>query len=96
MEARIKYPEVRCAYCGKLYKRKHNRQKYCSDECSKEANREKDRIRHLRYYYKNKNRINTTKIGTRSIGPRANPNKERESEIVRNELDRIGLRALTF
>lgn len=96
MEVKIKYPKRKCAYCGKEFEKHHNRQIYCSPECSKEANREKDRIRHLRYYYKHKDRINTTKIGTRTIGPRAHQDKEREAEIVQNEIDRIGLRPLSF
>ena len=96
MEVKIKYPTVKCAYCGKPFRKTHNRQIYCSPECSREANREKDRIRHLRYYYRHKQRINTTRIGTRTIGPKPHEDKEREAEIVQNEIDRIGLRGLTF
>ena len=50
----------------------------------------------LRYYYRHKQRINTTRIGTRTIGPKPHEDKEREAEIVQNEIDRIGLRGLTF
>ena len=83
MEVKIKYPKRKCQYCGKEFEKHHNRQIYCSPECSKEANREKDRI-------------NQTKIGTRTIGPRAHQDKEREAEIVQNEIDRIGLKPLSF
>ena len=96
MKVKTRYPKVKCAYCGELFTKKHNRQIYCSDKCSTEANREKDRIRHIRYYYKNKNRINKTKIGTRTIGPKAHKDKTREAEIVQNEIERIGLRVLSF
>lgn len=91
MKATIKYPKTKCAYCGKPFTKQHNRQKYCTPECAYEANKEKDRIRHLRYYHRHKKRINHTKTGTRTIGPRPNPNPEREAEIVKNEIERIGL-----
>ena len=94
MDIRINYPKAKCAYCGKQYTKQHNRQTYCSDECRENARKEKKRIYNSKYYYKNKKRLHQTQIGTRSIGPRANPNKERESEIIQNEIERIGLKTL--
>ena len=91
MKVQVKYPEVRCAYCGKTFEKHHNRQKYCSTTCATNAHREHKRNWAYRYYYKNKKRINTTRIGTRTIGPKPNPNIEREEEIVKNEVERIGL-----
>ena len=95
MKVEIKYPEIKCAYCGRTFERKHNRQKYCSEECAYHAHREKHNIRCRRYYYRHKDRINKTKIGTRTIGPKPNPDPTREAEIIQNEVERIGLR-LTF
>lgn len=92
MKVKINYPEVKCAYCGKTFERKHNRQKYCSEECAYHAHREKHNIRCRRYYYRHKDRINKTKIGTRTIGPKPNPDPNREAEIIQNEVERIGLR----
>ena len=91
MKVNIKYPERKCAYCGKPFERKHNRQKYCSEECAYHAHREKHNIRCRRYYYRHKDRINKTKIGTRTIGPKPNPDPTREAEIIQNEVERIGL-----
>ena len=96
MKVEVKYPTVKCAYCGKPYKKHHNRQKYCSPECAYQAHREKHRIRNMRYYYKHRERINKTKIGTRTIGPKPNNNPEREAEIVQNEIERIGLKNTFF
>lgn len=93
MKVQIKYPKVKCAYCGKTFEKHHNRQIYCSDKCRYEANLEKQQIRNRRYYNRHKNRINQTKIGTRTIGPHKHPDTERESEIIQNEIDRIGLRS---
>ena len=92
MKVKINYPEVKCAYCGRTFERKHNRQKYCSEECAYHAHREKHNIRCRRYYYRHKDRINKTKIGTRTIGPKPNPDPNREAEIIQNEVERIGLR----
>lgn len=91
MKVQIKYPKTKCAYCGKTFTKKHNRQKYCSDKCRKYARQEKRRIYDSRYYYKNRDIINKKRIGTRTIGPKPNPDTERETEIVRNEVERIGL-----
>jgi predicted nucleic acid-binding Zn ribbon protein len=95
MKINIKYPKAKCAYCGKEYTKTHNRQMYCSDKCRTEARREQKRKWALKYYHKNKTRINHTKIGTRTIGPHKHENDERETEIVQNEIKRVGLR-LTF
>ena len=92
MKVNIKYPERKCAYCGKPFERKHNRQKYCSEECAYHAHREKHNIRCRRYYYRHRDRINKTKIGTRTIGPQPHNDIEREQQIIENEIDRIGLR----
>lgn len=91
MKVKIKYPKVKCAYCGKPFTKTHNRQKYCSKECADNAHREQKNNWAYTYYHKNKDRINKTRIGTRTIGPNPNPDKNREQEIVQNEIDRIGL-----
>ena len=91
MKVKTRYPQVKCAYCGELFTKKHNRQIYCSDKCSKNARQEKKRIYNSKYYYKNKKRILTTAIGTRTISPHKHENHEREAEIVQNEIQNIGL-----
>ena len=50
----------------------------------------------MRYYYRHRDRINKTKIGTRTIGPKPNPDPEREAEIINNEIERIGLHTHIF
>ena len=91
MKIQIQYPKSKCKYCGKTYTKKHNRQEYCSEHCRKEARKEQKRNWALQYYYKNKKTINTTRIGTRTIGPHKHPEDEKEQTIVQNEIDRIGL-----
>ena len=91
MKVNIKYPEAKCKWCGNTYKKTHNRQQYCSDYCRNEAKKEQTRNSKLRHYYRNRNQINKTSIGTRTIGPHKNPNDDKEAEIVQNEIRRIGL-----
>ena len=91
MKVEIKYPQAKCSYCGKPYTKTHNRQKYCSPECAENAHREHKRNWAYTNYHKNRDHINKVRIGTRTIGPRPNPNTEREAEIVQNEIERIGL-----
>ena len=91
MKVQIKYPTAKCAYCGQEYTKTHNRQKYCSTKCAENAHREHKRNWAYRNYHKNKQHINTTRIGTRTIGATRNPDPEREAQIVQNEIERIGL-----
>ena len=91
MKVNIQYPKAKCAYCGKEYTKTHNRQTYCSDKCRTEARREKRRRYDYKYYRKNRDIINQKRIGTRTIGPKPNPNKEREQQIIQKEIERIGL-----
>ena len=92
MKVEIKYPKAKCGWFGKTFEKHHNRQKYCCKECSKEAKKEQDQKHRLRWVQKNKQRLYQTQLGTRTIGPKPNPDTDREAEIVRNELERIGLK----
>lgn len=91
MKATIKYPKAKCKWCGKTYTKTHNRQQYCSDYCRKEAKKEQDQKHRLKWVHKNKERLYQTQLGTRTIGPHKNNDDEREHEIIRNEIERIGL-----
>jgi hypothetical protein len=42
---------VICKWCGKQYNKKHNRQMYCNEECSKESERENNNKRRIKYYH---------------------------------------------
>ena len=89
MEAKIKYPQTKCSYCGKPFTKKHNRQTYCSDACRNNARQEKKRTYNKTYYIKNRERLQQTTIGTRTIGPHKHPINEREQQIVQNEKQRL-------
>lgn len=91
MKVQIKYPKAKCPICGKTYTKHHNRQKYCSDECRKEAKRRQDTKHKLNWWYKNKTHLNQTRLGTICISQHRNPDPDREAEIVKNEKQRLGL-----
>ena len=91
MKVNIQYPIRKCALCGKEFERKHNRQIYCSKKCAQEGARIKDRKTKLAWFYRNKQKIYQTQLGTRTISQHPNPNPEREAEIIKNEKQRLGL-----
>jgi len=93
MKATIKYPIRTCPICGTPFERKHNRQKYCSDECRTEAKRRQDAHHKLRWWHKNKKRLNNTRPGTRTISSHRNPDPEKEQKIVQNELHRLKIKS---
>ena len=88
MKVKIQYPEKECPICHKKFKKQHNRQIYCSKECSKEAKKRQDRQAWTRWFHKNKKRLYQKQLGTRTIGPKPNPDIKREAEIVHNEKNR--------
>jgi hypothetical protein len=85
--------EVECEWCGELFTKTHNRQIYCSEECAKEAALIKDRKTKLAWFYRNRERLYATQLGTRTLGPHRNEDEEREYEIIQNELKRLGLKS---
>ena len=84
--------EVECKWCGTLFKKRHNRQVYCSKTCADQAKALQDTHHKLRWWYKNKDRINLTRIGTNTISEHRQTDFNKEQEVVENELRRLGLR----
>ena len=81
-----------CQLCGKPYKKQHRNQRYCSEDCSKEARRLKNRIYFSRWYTKNKTYCWARKKGTGTLGPHRHDNDESEYEAIQTELRRLHLR----
>ena len=46
-----------CKYCGKEFEKTHNRQMYCSKECSTKAKKEQDLIHRRKWWNKNSHKI---------------------------------------
>ena len=84
---------TKCAWCGNPFHKTHNRQMYCSKECATNAKREQDRHHWLKWFYKNKDHLYETQLGTRSLGPHREEDFEEEYKIIQKELKRLGLKS---
>lgn len=84
----------KCRYCGRLFIKKHNAEKYCSQHCKYEAHLESNRKsankRNKQRTYNTRTR-NITVLG--SLGtissPHRNPNFDVESRIIKSQLRMI-------
>ena len=83
----------KCEWCGNPFHKTHNRQMYCSKECATNAKKEQDRRHWLKWFYKNKDHLYETQLGTRSLGPHREEDFEEEYKIIQKELKRLGLKS---
>lgn len=87
--------ETKCAYCGKIFKKKHFNEKYCSIECRKNSRQEQNRRNFHRWYHKHKNDMGYDKrwkMGTGELGPHMHDNVDKERNAIKNEFARLRLR----
>lgn len=87
---------TKCKWCGKEFDKKHNRQMYCNEYCSKESRKEKVKKARLKYYnkYNKKEKIQTysqykQELGTGSLSMHRNSNYEIEQVLVKREKQRL-------
>ena len=87
----------KCAWCGKEFEKTHNRQVCCSKECQKERQKELNRNRQQRYYYRHKvgnvNSKNITDLGSRGTSQTSHSknNFRDEYKSIQSEKKRLGL-----
>ncbi|MBQ6345151.1 MAG: hypothetical protein IJI96_03450 [Methanobrevibacter sp.] len=84
----------KCRYCGKLFIRKHNAEKYCSQHCRYEAHLESNRK-----YINKRNRQRTyntrvknlTTLGSKGTisSPHRNLDFKQEARIIKSQLRMI-------
>lgn len=80
-----------CKWCGKTYRKKHNRQVYCSPHCSQQGRRYLKTI--WQRTYRKKYGIPLT-VGTGGLGKTPRPTHEEELQTVEKELRKHGLKPL--
>ena len=83
-----------CAYCGKKFYKKHNRQIYCS-KCKKFAYQDKSAARQRSYKKRLKeNGVKPFAIGCKDViqGKHRNPNFEIEAKIIENQMKLFSLK----
>lgn len=84
-----------CKWCGNEFIKKHNRQMYCNEYCSNEAEKENRRIRDRKYYHRYKNVMHEEKrcgLGSGLLSMHRHENDIRELIAVQKEMRRMGLR----
>lgn len=87
---------IKCSWCGKLFFRQSNAQKYCSDHCKHES-----LLENKRKYINNRNKRTTFNTRTKNLttlgslntglGAKSNDDFDKEERLVRNELRRLGI-----
>lgn len=85
-----------CEYCGREFIKTHGNQKYCSEICSENKNRELNADAANKYYHHNKKLRGGDKVwglGSGSLGPHRHEDSDLELEKVQNEMRRLGLPA---
>ena len=85
----------KCGWCGQSYRRRHNRQVYCSSECRTAARQEQSRTSSLKYYHTHKNRLNEDRkygLGSGGLGQHAYPDFDREHLQIQREMRRLRLK----
>lgn len=83
-----------CKWCGSEFIKEHNRQVYCSEYCSKEAEKENRRIRDRKYYHKYKNVMNEEQkwgLGSGFLGMHREIDTILEYNNIQKEKKRLGL-----
>lgn len=79
------YNKSKCNWCGHPYIRRHTRQKYCSQECQKEAHLEQDR------QYQYKRRKQRKRLGTTRITEHKQEDDNIEQQVIQEERRRTGI-----
>lgn len=89
-----KVKKSKCGWCGKYYVKTANKQKYCSQECRKNAINEQARRKSHRWYHRHKHELSEKQrwgLGSGAIGQHRHEDYEKEQQVITNELKRIGI-----
>ena len=87
-----------CKWCGKPFKKYHNRQIYCCDDCKKYARQiqqrdDKRKSRKINYIFKDDAYYG---LGSGGLSAHANKNFNNESMKIQKEKKRLGINNLFF
>ena len=91
----------RCKYCGKLFKKQHNREMYCCDDCRKLAHQDqcRENMRKMRRLTRTGERVSNgdsyLHAGTGWLGCHMLDNEADEHAAVSKQLISIGLKRYT-
>ena len=92
----LKYSKVgECVWCGKLFLKKHHKEKYCSERCRKDSRGHQSRMKSHRYYHKHKFEMSEKQrfgLGSGTLGQHSYKDFDKESTVVRKEMKRLRLK----
>ena len=87
--------EIKCQWCGETFTRKYAPEKYCSDECRRDARKLQNRNKSFKWYHKNKNDLTEKQrygLGGGNLGQHRQKDFKKEYTIIRNELRRLKIK----
>lgn len=85
-----------CKWCGEEFIKKHNRQVYCSSQCSKYARQEKNRGYFRKYYHKYKETMSEEQrcgLGTGYLSMHRNNNFNQEFLAIKKEMEKLKIKS---
>jgi len=85
----------KCKWCGEEFEKKHNRQMYCNEYCSKEAERENTRKRRIKHYYRYKNIMHEEQkygLGSGFLSIHRYTDESKEFTAIQNEMKRLKIK----
>lgn len=85
---------IKCEWCGKPFKKKHNRQIYCTPKCNYYAQLEKTNNRVRKYRLQKRKQFgyeSVKNLGSGHLGPHPDKNMVKEAVLVRKEKNRYKL-----
>lgn len=78
----------KCKWCGKPFKKEHNRQEYCCQKCRTYALLEQKMIFARQYRKKHSKQ----RLGTSGLSQHKHESHEKEYEVIQNEMKRLKLK----
>ena len=84
-----------CIWCGQKFIKKHHSEKYCSDECRKDARGQQSRNKAHRWYHRHKHELSEEQrwgLGSGSLGEHRHEDFEKEQRVIKNELRRLKIK----
>lgn len=84
-----------CAWCGKPFLKQHHSEKYCGDDCRKDARGHQSRMKSHRWYHKHKHELSEKQrwgLGSGTLGGHMHKDFEKEQSMIEKEFTRLRLK----
>lgn len=84
-----------CTWCGKKFIKKHHSEKYCSEQCRKDARGHQSRMKAHRWYHNHKHELSEKQrwgLGSGTLGGHMHKDFEKEQSVIQKEFTRLRLK----